>query len=220
MEAGQIHCVIGPNGGGKTSLVRAVLGQMPHSGKITVTWGSSNKTGYVPQHLDFDKSIPLSVNDFMALACQRRPAFLGFNKTVKSLVDIALDRVGLVGKRDRKLGSLSGGERQRVLFAQALVPQPALLVLDEPMTGMDETGGKIFEQIVREEQQKGVTVIWIAHDLRQVERMAQSVTCINRTILFQGPAKEVMTKALLQRAFNPIQPGSLHKLESAEAAPQ
>ena len=100
--------------------------------------------------------------------------------------------MGLTEKRKTKLGSLSGGERQRVLFAQALIPEPALVVLDEPMTSMDEVGAERFAGIIRELADEGVTVVWIAHDLTQVTEMAAGVSCINGTLLFDGPPKDVL----------------------------
>ena len=130
IRPGTIHCVIGANGGGKTSLVRSLLGQMPHSGRIAIEWQDNRITGYVPQTLDFDKTLPLTVRDFMALTCQRKPVFLGVSRARRAEIDAALERVGLSGKSHFKLGGLSGGERQRVLFAQALIPEPSLLVLD------------------------------------------------------------------------------------------
>ena len=193
VAAGEVHCLIGPNGGGKTSLVRCLLGQMPHSGEISIDWSDGQVTGYVPQFLDFDKTLPVTVNDFMAMVCQkRRPAFIGLSKNSRTQTDAALERVGLNGKRHSKLGSLSGGERQRVLFAQALIPHPALLVLDEPMTSMDEVGADLFAQIIRELSAEGVTIVWIAHDLTQVTQMAANVSCINQTLLFSGPPADVL----------------------------
>jgi zinc transport system ATP-binding protein len=190
---GEIHCVIGPNGGGKTSLIRSLLGQMPHTGKIAVGWGDNRTVGYVPQALDFDKTLPVTVDDFMAMVCQkRRPAFMGLSKANRPRAAAALERVGLVGKNKRKLGSLSGGERQRVLFAQALIPEPALLVLDEPMTSMDEVGAERFVELIQQLSRDGVTVVWIAHDLAQVRALAANVTCINRTVLFTGPPRQVL----------------------------
>lgn len=193
VRPGEIHCLIGPNGGGKTSLVRCLLGQMPHTGTISVDWQDTQVIGYVPQFLDFDKSLPVSVNDFFGLVCQkRRPAFVGLSKRNRDLTDAALARVGLNGKRNSRLGSLSGGERQRVLFAQALIPEPALLVLDEPMSSMDEIGAEYFERIIRELAADGVTILWVAHDLRQVEAMADAATCVNRSVLFSGPPAQVL----------------------------
>ena len=208
IEPGTIHCLIGPNGGGKTSLIRCLLGQMPHTGTITTDWGKDRTTGYVPQFLDFDKTLPVTVNDFMAMICQQyRPAFTGLGKRNRERAGAALDRVGLGDKRKARLGSLSGGERQRVLFAQALIPEPSLLVLDEPMTSMDEVGEEIFLNAIKDLSAEGVTVVWIAHDLAQVRATAHAASCINRTILFSGPPAEVLADRHADVLFGQI--GSL-----------
>jgi zinc transport system ATP-binding protein len=205
VASGEIHCLIGPNGGGKTSLIRSLLGQMPHTGSIAMNWGENRTIGYVPQALDFDKTLPVTVDDFMATVCQkRRPAFIGLSKANRPRAESALERVGFVGKRKRKLGSLSGGERQRVLFAQALIPEPALLVLDEPMASMDEVGAERFVELIQNLSAEGVTVIWIAHDLAQVRALAASVTCINRTVLFSGPPREVLANFDAEVLFSQV----------------
>lgn len=189
---GTVHCIIGPNGGGKTSLIRCLLGQMPHTGRISIGWDGNRTIGYVPQFLDFDKTLPITVSDLMAIVCQRRPVFFGMSRRHRIEMEAALDRVGLRGKSKSRLGSLSGGERQRVLFAQALIPAPALFVLDEPMTSMDEVGADIFVQLIRSVAASGATVVWIAHDLAQVRSTADAVTCLKGTVLFSGPPTEVL----------------------------
>lgn len=186
VQPGEIHCLIGPNGGGKTSLIRSVLGEMPHAGQISMEWRGPRVIGYMPQGLDFDKTLPVTVSDFMAMTLQRRPAFLGLSRELRDTVAAVLDRVGLSGKQHRRLGDLSGGERQRVLLAQALLPEPALLILDEPVTAMDESGVRMLELAVLERAKAGATVIWIAHDLGQVRRTADAVTCISRQVRFTG----------------------------------
>src|SRR5688572_242885 len=87
IRAGTIHCIVGANGGGKTSLIRSLVGQMPHSGRIDIHWHSGRVTGYVPQALDFDKSLPITVLDFMAMTCQRRPVFLGVARTRRQKIE-------------------------------------------------------------------------------------------------------------------------------------
>jgi len=186
-------------------LIRSLLGQMPHSGSIAISWGDTRTVGYVPQAIDFDRTLPITVDDFMAMVCQkRRPAFIGLSKANRVRAGAALERVGLIGKRNRKLGSLSGGERQRVLFAQALVPEPGLLVLDEPMTSMDEIGAGRFVEVIQEVAREGVTVVWIAHDLAQVRELASGVTCINRTVLFSGAPREVLADLSVDVLFSQV----------------
>jgi zinc transport system ATP-binding protein len=199
--AGSVHCIIGANGGGKTSLVRSMLGQMPHTGRITIHWRANRVVGYVPQVLDFDKTLPVTVNDFMAMACQRRPVFLGVSRSRRREIDDVLERLGLAGKGHYKLGTLSGGERQRVLYAQALIPEPALLVLDEPMTGLDVAGHDLIERSIVEFARSGGTVVWINHDIVQVKEIADTVTYVDREVRLQGNAREVLESGVAAGLF-------------------
>ena len=200
---GSVHALVGPNGAGKSSLVKTLLGQTPHQGQLALEWpGTPGVMGYVPQALAFDPGLPMTVNDFMAAMTQRKPAFLGFARARVAEIGAALERVGLADKRHRRMGALSGGERQRVLLAQGLVPAPALLVLDEPMAALDEAGARIFEQLLADWKQAGVTVFWVEHDLEAVGRLADHVTGLNRGVLFDGPPREVLTPQTLLELFS------------------
>jgi zinc transport system ATP-binding protein len=201
VRAGTIHCIVGANGGGKTSLVRSLVGQMPHSGRISIQWQGGRVIGYVPQALDFDKSLPITVSDFMAMTCQRRPVFLGVARSRRQQIEAVLERPGLAGKLKSKLGSLSGGERQRVLFAQAMIPDPALLVLDEPMTGLDLAGKEILERAIVEFAKAGGTVIWINHDIVQVNEIADALTYIDRKVLLDGAPTDVLAGGAAAHLF-------------------
>jgi zinc transport system ATP-binding protein len=204
IEPAQLHCIIGPNGGGKTSLIRSLLGQMPHSGEIRVDWPAGRRIGYVPQILEFDRDLPMTVDDFMAIIGQDLMAIFGISKRNRAAVDEAIDMVGLRAKRRRRMGELSGGERQRVLFAQALIPFPDLLVLDEPLAGVDGAGAEIISDLVVDLRNRGVTVVWIHHDLAEVKRIADKVTCINRTVAFSGHPDDVLTRERILEVFSPI----------------
>jgi zinc transport system ATP-binding protein len=201
IPAGTIHCIVGANGGGKTSLVRSLVGQMPHTGRISIEWRDNRVIGYVPQQLDFDRSLPITVANFMAMTCQRRPVFLGVPKAQRVLIHDALQRLGMDGKQHARLGSLSGGERQRVLFAQAMIPEPSLLILDEPMTGLDLDGKQIIEDAIREFARGGGTVVWINHDIVQVNEIADGLTYINRKVLLHGAPREVLASGVAAQLF-------------------
>lgn len=201
VRKGEIHCIVGPNGGGKTTLVKSLLGQMPHLGEIAITGRPGLVIGYAPQSLDLDRSLPLTVRDVMRIMNQRRPVFFGGSKRNGPMLDAALERMGLGGKARKLFGLLSGGERQRLLFAQALVPAPDLLVMDEPTSNMDEEGTLLVERIVRELGAKGTTVIWINHDWDQVRRVADTVTGISRTVTFSGPPAKTVPAPTAMRVL-------------------
>lgn len=203
VRAGSVHALVGPNGGGKSSLIKTLLGQMPHQGELRLHWPAAPGTiGYVPQALEFDRGLPMTVDDFMAAMCQRRPAFLGLSRRHAPAIEQALARVGMLGKRKRRMGALSGGERQRVLLAQGLVPEAQLLVLDEPMSALDEPGVQVFEQLLRDWRQAGTTVLWIEHDLQAVGRLADRVTGLNRRVLFDDAPQQVLTPDRLLELFS------------------
>lgn len=197
-EAGRIHAIVGPNGGGKSSLLRCLMGQAPFSGTIALDWpGASGRIGYVPQVVEFDRNLPMTVTDFLTCFMARRPAFLRPRATTSDRIAALLKRVGLAGKARRRMGDLSGGERQRVLLAQALDDgqgaEPDLLVLDEPMAALDAAGAQVFETILTGLRDRGATLIWVEHDLAAVRRLADRVTAIDGQVLFQGAPQTELT---------------------------
>ncbi|CAI8980704.1 MULTISPECIES: metal ABC transporter ATP-binding protein [Pseudomonas] len=203
VQPGHVHALVGPNGGGKSSLIKTLLGQMPHQGQLSLHWpGAPGTIGYVPQALEFDRGLPMTVDDFMAAMCQRRPAFLGLSKRYAKAIGEALERVGMQDKRKRRMGALSGGERQRVLLAQGLIPPPQLLVLDEPMSALDEAGIQVFEHLLEDWRAASITVLWIEHDLEAVKRMADRVTGLNRRVLFDATPQQALTPERLLTLFS------------------
>ncbi|VVP54568.1 Vitamin B12 import ATP-binding protein BtuD [Pseudomonas fluorescens] len=203
VRPGSVHALVGPNGGGKSSLIKTLLGQMPHQGRLSLQWPAVPGTiGYVPQALEFDRGLPMTVDDFMAAMCQRRPAFLGLSKHYATAIGEALERVGMQDKRKRRMGALSGGERQRVLLAQGLIPPPQLLVLDEPMSALDEAGIRVFERLLGDWRAAGITVLWIEHDLEAVGRLADHVTGLNRRVLFDATPQQALTPERLLTLFS------------------
>lgn len=203
VAAGSVHALVGPNGGGKSSLVKCLLGQMPHSGRLALDWPAiPGVIGYVPQALEFDRGLPMTVEDFMCATTQRRPAFLGRSRATAPVVTAALERVGMATKRARRMGALSGGERQRVLLAQSLIPEPGLVILDEPMAALDEAGIQVFERLLADWRAAQVTVLWVEHDLGAVGRLADRVCGLNRSVLFDLPPLEALAPARLLDLFS------------------
>ena len=149
IHCGQLTVLIGQNGAGKTTLIRALLGEYAHGGTIRHVDGEGRdvahmRTGYVPQHLEFDKEMPVTVEDFLAASLTRRPVWTGVGKKTRAQVMEALKMVEGEKLLHRPLGRCSGGELQRVLLALALHPAPDLLVLDEPVSGVDQNGLQMF----------------------------------------------------------------------------
>lgn len=204
VNAGSVHALVGPNGGGKSSLFKALLGQVPHRGRISLAWPGTQPgaVGYVPQALAFDAGLPMTVMDFMAAMCQRRPVFLSLAARWRAPVEQALRQVGMLEKAGRRMGALSGGERQRVLLAQALIPSPDLILLDEPMSALDEAGVETFERLLAHWRETRVTVLWIEHDLDAVARLADHATGLNRQVLFDGPAAQALTPQRVLALFS------------------
>jgi len=193
LAAGAVHGLVGPNGGGKTTLLRALLGQTPFTGIIKIQSPQEAIIGYAPQSLDLDRTLPFTVLDVLAVMNQRRPVFLGRSRVHSKDIDAVVEKVGLTSKAQRLFGALSGGERQRLLLAQALLPAPDLLLLDEPTSNMDEAGARLVEGVVAELCAQGVTVVWISHDWDQIRRHASTATIISRKLVDHGPPRDILT---------------------------
>lgn len=192
IRPGTVHCIVGPNGGGKTTLMKALLGLVRFTGSIRIEGPPRPVVGYAPQSIELDRNLPLTVLDVMAVMNQRRPAFVGRAPGRRQAQDAALERLGLASRRDRLFGQVSGGERQRLLVAQALVPAPDLLLMDEPTSNMDAAGSLLVEGLARELAAAGATVIWVNHDWNQVRRVADEVTEISRRLIASGRPADVL----------------------------
>jgi zinc transport system ATP-binding protein len=210
LERGKITALVGLNGSGKTTLLRTLIKELPYTGKIEFHCGHDHHrptpehVGYVPQKLNIDARLPLTVRDLMALALQRRPIFLGISRKTNQLIE---SLVAQVWKResilDRPVASISGGQLQRVLLALALQPHPELLLLDEPATGIDfQDQEEFYELIARLNRERQVTILLVLHDLSVVSRYAQHVLCLNDgRIQCQGSPQEVLTGEMLAETF-------------------
>ena len=194
---GSIHALIGPNGGGKTTLLTSLLGLADFAGSIRLQWRGSGRIGYVPQGFRGERTLPLTVADFLALTRQRRPVALGIGRAARERIAGLLDRVGLAGFERRPLGGLSGGEFQRVLLAHALDPAPELLVLDEPAASLDPESDRRVEALLAGlKAASGVTVLLVTHDHAQVRRIADRATILNRRVVREGSPGELKADEL------------------------
>ncbi|MGM0442897.1 MAG: metal ABC transporter ATP-binding protein [Fibrobacterota bacterium] len=202
-DPGQVHAIIGPNGSGKTTFIKSILGQINHSGTIRIHWPKEPGTvGYMPQTIAIDNTVPLTVLDYIAICIQKKPAIFGLSKEHRREVDRILELLHLSDKKKYMFSELSGGERQRVLFSQALIPDPDLLILDEPMNNVDRAGAGVFSETIYAMRDRGCTIIWIHHDLEEVREKADQVSCFNRNLLFTGPPSEVMDDSHILRIFS------------------
>ena len=200
--------IVGPNGAGKSTLARAILGYVEYSGKIS--FGQSNNTytarpprwGYVPQKIQFDRNMPLTVMEFLAASLTRRPLFWGISKKIKEQINEMLENVEVPYLSDRQLGQLSGGELQRIMLAQALLQDPEIILLDEPAAGVDFQGEKLCCGLLEKfRKARNFTQIMISHDLATVAAHAAHVICINHRLIAAGHPAEVLTRDNLQLAF-------------------
>ena len=194
--------VVGPNGAGKTTLLKALLGLLPYKGRIDFTGTTSPRFGYVPQKLDFDAGMPLTVLEFICLNWRRLPLWFGVGRKNRRRALDLLEQVGMCGLWSRRLGDLSGGELRRVLLAMALGRDPELLVLDEPTAGVDYKGEMAFYQLLdRLRHRNGFTQIMVCHNLEAVRRHASWVICLNRRVIAQGSPDATLTAPVLGQTF-------------------
>ncbi len=180
--------IIGPNGGGKTTLIKLVLGLLkPTRGTIMIRNRPprSNDTtlGYVPQQIDHNLSFPATALDIVLMGKHNpdRRRFFGDAKEDRQEALWALEKMGIVEVADRKITDLSGGQRQRVLIARALVSRPELLVLDEPTASIDTKGQKDFYNLLRELNDT-LTILMVSHDLLTIASYAKSIACVNKRL--------------------------------------
>ena len=203
----------GLQGAGKTTLVKSILGEIHHEGTVSYESHDGDKInnitiGYVPQHLDFDRSAPISVEDFLLVGRTNSPVCFLKNKKIKKDIDNALEIVGCKDLKYRKLGSLSGGELQRVMLANALYPLPELLLLDEPVSGVDAAGSEKFYEVIKDlKQNYHMAIAMVSHDLGIVRDFADNVVLINKSVLKSGNAKDVFNSPEFKSSFYSLSEG-------------
>ena len=183
--------IIGPNGAGKTTLFSCMLGLITNYQGNIKFFGKDirrskehlKKIGFVPQKPVFEKNFPATVEEIVGMGMMKNYD--------KDKVDESLQKVWLHELGKRRIGDLSGGQQQRVFIAKALINDPQVLILDEPVTGIDSQSMEFFYQILNDLNRKeGITIIWSSHDLDAVARLATKVACLNRILSFHGISEE------------------------------
>jgi len=206
VHCGEMVALIGPNGAGKSTLLKAILGQREYDGVIAFSApgqrGKKPKIGYVPQSPAFDPGDPLSVADLFVCCQSRRPAFLGASRKMRENILECLDRVHGADLIDKRVGTLSGGELQRVLLALALEPLPNILILDEPLSGVDVEGqADLLEMLDEIRGTYDLSILMTTHDFSMLDKYADQVVLIDREVVLIGTAQEVLDSQEFKTTF-------------------
>ncbi len=198
--------LIGPNGGGKTTLLKVILGLIePKSGSVKIFGQSPQQgrqhIGYVPQFAVFDNDFPISVRDVVRMGrLSPKRLFRPYTNEDESIVDERLEWVKMLDNKNRSLRELSGGQRQRVYIARALATNPDILLLDEPTVSVDYESRTSIYELLHNINQKGVTILMVSHDLNVISSYVKTIGCLNRTLHYHGE-KEI-TNEMLKSGYN------------------
>ena len=207
VHCGEMVALIGPNGAGKSTFLKAILGQQEYEGLIAFSEPGKRsqkpRIGYVPQSPAFEPSDPLSVADLFACCMSRRPAFLGLSRSMRELILECLERVHGEELIDKRVGTLSGGELQRVLLALALEPLPNILILDEPLSGVDIEGMENLMDMLDEIRKTyDLSILMTTHDFAMLPRYADQAVLIDRQVLISGRPETVLGSPEFHEAFH------------------
>lgn len=207
IHCGKVTAIIGRNGAGKTTLIRAILGEIKHSGAIEFMDLKDKtmkdlKVGYVPQYINIEKNTPMSVYDLFAGFVSKTPVFLRKSKKTYDMIKDQLSIFEAQDLIDKRASDLSGGELQRVLLSIAITPVPNLLLLDEPVSGIDNNGmGLFYNNIQKLKEKYDLAMIVVSHDFEFVRKYADHVILLDKTILKEGTFEEVSQCEDFKNAF-------------------
>jgi zinc transport system ATP-binding protein len=192
---GNIVTLIGPNGAGKTTLLKVMLNlTQPTQGSVTRKPGL--KIGYMPQKMNINPTMPMTVERILSLGTPERTS------KIQNVIDTCLEEVGALALKYSKLSILSGGEFQRVMLARALLTAPDLLVLDEPMQGVDVLGQEeLYQLIAKIRDHRGCAILLVSHDLHLVMAASDEVICLNKHVCCSGHPSHVTEHPTYQQLF-------------------
>ena len=208
IHCGKLTVIIGKNGAGKSTLLKAILGEIPHEGSITFKNKNNEekriKIGYVPQKLDLENS-PITVYDMVASFSSNKPTFLFKSKKLYEKIKEHLKDFGADNLIDRKVNRLSGGELQRVMLGMAMMSKPDLLILDEPISGIDKNGKEQFyKKIYDLKKSNDMAIILVSHDFEYVKKYADDVILLNQVIEKEGTPDEVFKSKIFIDTFGEV----------------
>ncbi len=179
-------CIIGPNGGGKTTLIKAILGTLPHSGEVilspTLFNGNKRLIGYLPQQSTFDRSFPISILEVVMSGLQSERGFTAkYSHADREKAMQLLEKVGLKSVAERQIGEVSGGQMQRALLCRAVISEPKLLILDEPTNFIDKQFESELYNILQQLNQR-MAIVMVSHEVNNISPAVKSIVCVNRTL--------------------------------------
>lgn len=210
IHCGELTAIIGKNGAGKSTLLKAILGEVEHTGNISFVDMKSNlakkiKIGYVPQSINIEKHMPTTVYDLFASCICHIPVFLKKDKKIYQEVKEQLKLFGADKLIDKSIGDLSGGELQRVLLSIATKPIPNLLILDEPVSGIDKNGTRDFYELVNNLKTKyDISILLVSHDLDLVKKYADKVILLDKEVIKEGNPEDVFNSLEFKNYFEEV----------------
>ena len=219
-HCGEATVLIGRNGAGKSTLLKAMLGEIPSEGAVIFHAEGGGRFrrpifGYVPQSLHLDMGSPVTTADLFAASLTRRPVWAASRKrrggpvrsSLRERIEAALARTGAAELTDKPLGRLSGGELQRVLLAYALEPIPDILLLDEPVSGIDHAGMRDFYGLLSElRREHDLAIVMVSHDFALAASIADRVVFLDGRVICAGKPEEVFAHPAVVLAFGEVRP--------------
>lgn len=206
LEPADFLGLIGPNGGGKSTLLKVMLGLIkPDKGRIRIFGlepeGARGRVGYLPQKTIFDQNFPIKVLEVVQMGrFSRTGLFRRYGSADRNAAFRALEAVGMEDRSDREIGALSGGEQQRVFVARSLVSDPELLLLDEPTAGVDSSQQtEFYELLCHLNQDMGIAIVLVSHDITAISKYVGKIACLNQRLYYHG-SKE-LTNEDIEKAY-------------------
>ncbi len=223
IHCGQLTTIIGKNGAGKSTLLKAILGEIEHTGEVVFTNSKNNKVqdikiGYVPQSISIEKNSPVSVYDLISAFTNNKSVFFFRNELIYKEIKKSLSVFEAEDLIDKRVCDLSGGQLQRVLLTIAIYNNPNLLILDEPVSGIDKNGMELFyKNIDMLKKKHDMAIILVSHDLDLIAKYSDKVILLNKKVEKEGNVKEVYESKEFKNTFGGYERKELHVKKGGSA---